>query len=152
MRCFGSIHFPDSYLFAPALGFIVHIANQSHDNDQQDKGGSDPDGIAEAVYVFIDIFHHLIYQDKTQGYIRIGVFYKLIQTFQILVIWFFQADIKCMVGIFISNQDNRRLRHVKTFIANITEYAYNRSLNVIHCFTYCSVGPFHQTYQFFVYQ
>mgnify|MGYP000520788677 CR=1 FL=1 len=47
-----SIHFPDSYLFAPALGFIVHIANQSHDNDQQDKGGSDPDGIAEAVYVF----------------------------------------------------------------------------------------------------
>lgn len=37
MRGFGSIHFPDSYFFASTLRFIIHISDQSHYYNQQNK-------------------------------------------------------------------------------------------------------------------
>ena len=37
MRGFGSIHFPDGYFFASTLRFIIHISDQSHYYNQQNK-------------------------------------------------------------------------------------------------------------------
>ena len=34
---FGSIHFPDGYFFASTLRFIIHISDQSHYYNQQNK-------------------------------------------------------------------------------------------------------------------
>ncbi len=77
MRGFGSIHFPDSYLFAPALSFIVHIANQSHYYNQQNKARSNPDGIAETIHIFIYTFYYIINKNSKRKKRHSGMYFPI---------------------------------------------------------------------------
>ena len=152
MRGFGSIHFPDGYFFASTLRFIIHISDQSHYYNQQNKAWSDPDWITETIYTLVYILYHTVYRTEMQGYIRKCLIGKLVQTFQIFIIRLFQTDIKYMIGILRSYQDNRCLSWKEAIVADIPEDTDNRTLYIIQFLSYRPICPFHQTYQLFIHQ